>query len=759
MSAVLDYVTGDGPLPGAANDDDDAATAQGQTGATLSPAQSAALARKWQQELDASKKWLAKFTKNARVCERAYFDERDANGGEESRVNLFWSNVQVILSAIYGKLPQAEVDRKFKDFDDDVARVAAIILERILNGDIEREYDDTNAAMRDAVFDRFVVGLGQVWCRYDVDTEDYQAPQMDAAGQPVIDPATGQPLTTSATRIVNEEAEVDYVYWDDFRYSPCRRWRECRWVARRVYLSKRKLAARFGLTPEQVAMVPFQSKTPGENNAADDVIKATPTKQAAVWELWDKDTNSVCWYVEGCAFVLDYQTDYLQLDDFFPCPQPVVSTTLTRAFLPRSDYAMAQDLYRQMDTINNKLARLQEAVKVAGVYDKNAAGVKTLLSSNTENTLVPVENWAVFTDKGGLKGVVDWMPIDATVNAITQLNQRKQLLQKDLYDVLGISDIMRGASAASETATAQQLKAQYGGARLAAMQNDVARFVSDVMRIRANIISKQFQPDTIKQRSLIDRTPDAPFADQSIALIKQFGMAMHSVIVTSDSLAAPDWEQEKQTRTEFMGAVSNYLMAAGPMVASNPTTGGFLVKLLQWGCAGFKGAASIEGVLDQAAQQLEQAAANPPPPPPPSPQDQKTLADAGKAKADAGKSAADAQKAQAEAARTHEETRAMQAQNNAVIGPEMAAAPAMPPGALGDGPGGMGGPLTPPGGPMMGPTGGPGGPLGHGMPPQNFQGGAPGRAPQGPGGGPPLPAAPGTVAPLVPAGPQLAPPR
>lgn len=671
---ALDYVTGDGPLP--QSDEEPAAN----DGALEDTPDSGELARKWQEELDASKKWLSRFTRNAHICEKAYFDERDMYGESESRVNLFWSNVQVILSAIYGKLPQADVDRKFKDFDDDVARTAAQILERILNGDIEREYDDTNAAMRDAVFDRFVAGMGQVWCRYDVDTEDYDAPSTDDMGQPIVDPATGQPQTETATRIIAEEADVDYVYWDDFRYSPCRRWRECRWVARRVYMSKKKLQKRFTLSDEQASQVPLLTKTVGDASSADDVIKATPTKQVAVWEIWDKDSNSVCWYVEGMAFVLDYQPDYLQLDDFFPCPQPVVATTLTRAFLPRADYAMAQDVYKELDAINCKLSKLMHAVKAAGVYDKNAAGVKALLSADTENTLIPVENWSVFVEKGGLKGVVDWMPIDATVNAIMQLNQRKQDLQKDLYDVLGISDIMRGVTAASETATAQQIKAQYGGARLGNLQNEVARFVSDTMRIRANIISRQFQPETIKQRSLIMNTPDAPFADQAIALLKNFGMAMHQVTVTADSLAAPDWENEKQTRTEFMGAVSNYLMAAAPMVSQDPKTGSFLVRMLQWGCAGFKGAASIEGVLDQAARQLEQSAQNPPPPPPPSPEDQKNMAQAGKAQADAKKSDADAGKAQAETARTAEETRIMRAQNDATLG---AGNPVATPGASG----------------------------------------------------------------------------
>jgi hypothetical protein len=601
---------------------------------------SAKAARKWQTELSASKKWMGPFTKAARNCEKAYLDEGigdDTLASHDGKVNLFWSNVSVILSAIYGRLPKAEVDRKFKDFDDDVARVAGMIMQRILNGDIEREHDDTAAAMRDAVQDRFIAGLGQVWCRYDVETEEYDEPVTDPmSGMPTTDPETGQPATRKAERIINEEAEVDFVYWADFRYSPCRRWRDCRWVARRVYMSEARLKKRFKLKPEQLTMVPMSTReADSETNPQDDVLKATPFKQAAVWEIWSKDDNYVCWYVEGCSFVLDQQPDPLELDDFFPCPQPVVATTLTKAFRPRPDYAMAQDLYRALDRINAKIDHLTEAVKAAGVYDKSAGPVKTLLTTGVENALVPVDNWSAFTEKGGLKGVVDWMPIEAFVNAIVQLNSRKQQLQHDLYEVLGISDIMRGASVASETATAQQLKVQYGGARLTNLQGDVSRFVSAVMRIRANIICNVFQRETLLKRSQIERTPDAKFAQQAVDLLKNFGVAMYSITVTSDSLAAPDWAAEKEARTEFLGAASNYLMAAAPMAQQNPMVGSFLIKLLQWAAAGFRGASTIEGVLDDAARQLAQQAQQPPTPAPPSPEDEKLKAQAAKAGAEA----------------------------------------------------------------------------------------------------------------------------
>jgi hypothetical protein len=234
------------------------------------------------------------------------------------------------------------------------------------------------------------------------------------------------------------------------------------------------------------------------------------------------------------------------------------------------------------------------------------------------------------------------MPIEQFVNAIAQLTNRKNQLQHDLYEVLGISDIMRGTSAASETATAQQLKVQYGGARLANLQNDVARFVSEIMRIRANIIANQFQPETILRRSQIERTPDAQYAQPAIQMLKDFQTSMFSIVVTSDSLAAPDWAAEKEARTEFLGAASNYIMAAGPIVQQSPAVGAFLVKLLQWAAAGFRGAKSIEGVLDQAAAQLTQAAQQPPPPPQPTAEDKKNDAQAAKYTAEADKTSKEA---------------------------------------------------------------------------------------------------------------------
>ncbi len=74
-------------------------------------------------------------------------------------------------------------------------------------------------------------------------------------------------------------------------------------------------------------------------------------------------------------------------------------------------------------------------------------------------------------------------------------------MKQDLYEITGISDIVRGQTSASETATAQQIKGQFATLRLDNNQKDVARFSKDLVVIMTEVIAKHFSLDTIKQVS------------------------------------------------------------------------------------------------------------------------------------------------------------------------------------------------------------------------------------------------------------------
>ena len=78
----------------------------------------------WIDELGASRKERQKFDKTAAKTIERYSDKRDESSSSRSRYNLFSSNTDMKLAALFAQMPKADVTRRFDDADDDIARVA-----------------------------------------------------------------------------------------------------------------------------------------------------------------------------------------------------------------------------------------------------------------------------------------------------------------------------------------------------------------------------------------------------------------------------------------------------------------------------------------------------------------------------------------------------------------------------------------------------------------------------------------------------------
>lgn len=573
------------------------------------------LAAKWQTEIQASQQELLKFHQDANRITQRFLDKRDAYAKDESKVNLFWSTTQVLLSMLYARPPKADVARSFQDYDDDVARVAGTMLQRMLNRAFDDSTSNWDSAVRQGIEDWLVVGEGQIWLRYEVETEPYEVPAVtDEFGQE-LSPAE------QAERITDEDAPADYIYWEDFFYSPCRTWTEVRWVARRVFMTKDQMVARFGeAIASQVPLGNYSKK----DQVNDQSPQNDPWTKAEVFEIWCKEKRKVYWYAKACDVILDVKDDPLQLDGFFPCPKPLAANVTSSNFMPRADYIFAQDQFNELDEINTRITWLTRAAKVVGVYDKAAEGIQRVFNQGSENQLIPVDNWAMFAERGGIKGQVDWIPIDQVVNAIDHLRQYRQDKVQQIYEVLGISDIMRGSSKASETAAAQQIKAQFGSTRIQLKQFYIADWITQALRIKAEIICKHFQPETIIRKSNIERTPDAQIAMQGIQLLKDEEMAEYRINIEADSMAALDWAAERDAAVQFMQGLGAFISQVAPMAQSVPGAAPVLMSLLQWSVSKFRVSTEIESVLDQAISALKQQG---PPPPKPNPLQDATVAE------------------------------------------------------------------------------------------------------------------------------------
>jgi len=570
----------------------------------------AGMAQRWDTEITASKKELKKWHDDAIKITCRYLDRRDDFGRDESRVNLFWSSMKVLLSLLYARPPKASVARSFLDAEDDQARVAGVIMQRLLNKSFDDNISNWDGSVRQGIEDWLIVGMGQCWLRYEVETIQEPMP-------PTIDPMTGMEVDTGEMfeRITDEDAPLDYIYWQDFFYSPARTWDEVRWVARRVAMTRDQLIARFG---EEIGKSVALSSRSGTSDMRlnNEAPKYDPWSKAEVFEIWDKTSKMVYWLGKGSDVILDYKEDPLKLDGFFPCPKPLAANLTSSNFMPRPDYIFAQDQFNELDEINTRITWLTRAAKVVGVYDRNAEGIQRMFNQAAENQLIPVDNWAMFSEAGGIKGKVDWVPIDQVVNAINHLRQYRADKAQQIYEVLGISDIMRGSSKASETATAQQIKAQFGSTRIQLNQFYIAEWITGLLRIKAEIISKHFQPETIATRSNIMRTADAQYAEQAIQLIKDENLAEYRVSVEADSMAAMDWSAERDSATQFLSGLGAFVNQVAPLAQMMPQAVPYMLKLLQWSVSKFRVSADIEGILDQAIAQMQQAGMQPPPPNP-----------------------------------------------------------------------------------------------------------------------------------------------
>jgi hypothetical protein len=565
-------------------------------------------AKRWEYEMKAAKAELSDWHKDSeKILKRFRNDRKGSRKVRDRRLNLFTSNIQTMRSLLYGKTPQVDVVRRYDDFQDDVARVAGQILQRLLNSDIEQASDGYSHALKHALDDRLLPGFGNAKARYVA-----QFTKVPAAA-PIIGPDGVEmaPAVAETEAKSFESVHTDYWYWKDQRWSPCRTDAEKRWHAFMSPMSRRELTKRFGAVGRKV---PLGSQR--EKGGALDQLKADPTARAEVWEIWDKETKTVYWWVEGYGQVLDSRPDPYELEGFFPFPTPMYANVTTSGVVPVPDFTIAEDLYNEIDELETRIGLLVKALKVVGVYDKNRTAVQRMLEDGTENQLIPVDNWALLAEKGGLKGIIDWLPLETVVAALDKLREIRSETITLLFQVTGMSDIMRGESGEKNvTATEQAIKAKFGSVRVQSFQDEFARFASELQQIKAQLICKFYDPQTILECSNIENTPDAALAQQAVEFLKS-NIWQYRIQVKPESVSLTDYAAMRQERGEVIQTMSTFLQAVAPLMMQAPEFKPAMFKLLQWLVAGVRGASSIESVMDQAIAQAEEAAKNPQPPPP-----------------------------------------------------------------------------------------------------------------------------------------------
>ena len=570
------------------------------------------LLQKWLKEIDTVKQSKAQqqYEKTGERILKLYknHDETADGQGGAAKVmfNVLWSNVQVLGPSLYSRMPKIVVERRFKD-SDPVGRLAAQLAERATSFNLSTQQDRFNYAVRAAVNERLLVGRGQVWVRYD----SQFAAQIDENGE------ENQAIQPNSERVL-----VDPLNWKDYFESPARNQYEVRWRAKRAYMTRAKLVERFGDIGKKVQLTHNPSDLKKKDMSD---VESEFLLQAEVFEIWCSESGKVYWisegYKEGCLDVVD---DPLRLKDFDPCPLPLLATTTTDSTYPTPDYRIYERLANELDYVTKRIQSLVECIRFVGatasMFNED---VKNILKLD-DGQLWPIQQWQMWSEKGGFKGAMDWLPFDQCVAAIQPLMQYQDKLVAQIHEITGIPDIVRGASDPTETLGAQQQKAHWTVVKISEKQAEVQRFCREIIGKMAEIIFEPglFTDETIKLMCGVETMPieDQQNVDAALYLLRNDRLRTFRVDIETDSTIAVDEDQDKAARMEYIGAINQLMGNIQNVAQFKPELMAPIIESALFATRAFRTGRPLEGAWEQALQTVQDndkaARDNPPPPPP-----------------------------------------------------------------------------------------------------------------------------------------------
>lgn len=594
---------------------------------------------KWVTEIQLYDRDSAQFVDKGHRIIRRYKDIRRDREANLAKYNVLWSNIQTMLPACYSKNPKPQVERRFKD-KDPVGLKASEILERSLS--YSMECNGFKNETRSAVLDRLLVGRGTMWVRYVPHFRDMDVsglPEVQDEGPQITEDAQVESDDAPQQEVHYEEVVADYVHWEDFGHNVARTWSEVHSVWRKVYLTRTELKERFG--DDIGKQVPLDYKPRIDNKDA----KTEQEPKGTIYEIWCKRDKTVYWLHKDMPDFLDVRPDPLELPNFFPCPRPLFATLANDSLIPIADYLEYQDQARELDDLTSRISAITKAVKAAGVYDASAEGISRLLAEGVENQLIPVDQYAMLREKGGLSGVFELFPMDKIAATLQTLYSLRDQVKNDLNEISGMPDILRGANDAAATATAERTKAQFGSMRLREMQSEVQRFSRDMLELMGDIIAKQFSWQTLAQISGVkllsnqekqmismqmqaaqqgmgqppNMPPDTldllqePSWEDVEALLRNNAARHFRIDIETDSTIGDDDQEEKQAAMEFVTTAGQLINQAVQAAEQQPALAQVTLNVLMFALRRFKQGRSLEMEIQGALENLVKQAQNPQP--------------------------------------------------------------------------------------------------------------------------------------------------
>ena len=524
---------------------------------------------KWLKKISAAEKKYESYYNLIKETREFYKDNRGF-GYNVGHYNIFWSTIETLKPFLYFKQPKPYLERSGKSANK-IEKLACDILSKSLIWNLQQF--DFDSIIKYARNDFLISGCGIVWERYHPNFEFVSSAQ-DSKRK--IEIKSSEKVISEYVNPENFLADCDEVgIWEDVS-----------WVARKIYMSKEQAIATFGET----ACLNLADKEDDKD-----------CKDICIYEIWDKESKKVYWLAkEKTDDFIRVANNPLKTQGFFPCPKPIFATLTNDSIIPVPDYCLIKELLSELNGIHSRMRLTMQALKVSGAYDNSFPELGSIL--NKDVTLVAAKDFQRLKDCGGLKGILDFIPIEQYITALEQLAQRRQDIINQIYEITGVSDIMRGSSNSEDTATAVTKKTNFGTLRNQDRQNDMQRFIKDLFTIKAEIICEQFSAETLLG-FLPPEQQILPEAWQAVLLLKDEKMRGMILEIENDNVFNAEAEAEKTL--SGIKALNELIISALPTVSQQPLLLPLYRSMIESFCTSLPKARPFESVIEKVFNAVE----------------------------------------------------------------------------------------------------------------------------------------------------------
>jgi hypothetical protein len=540
----------------------------------------------WLAEIDDAKKREKDYRKDGKKIHDIY------NGSKEEKIpfNILYSNTETLLPALYSSVPRPVVQRRFKD-DDMLGKASAKagerVLEFLLDTNIEgyETYDD---CLRAATLDGLLPGRGLTSVKYDAELSKM-----------VGEDDTGGETSDAEEEAYEKKSElvcVETRSWDKVYFGYAKRWSKVPFIVYEEFVDKTEAIRLFG---EEIAgKLQYNTKDEEEEKETDDEVSGQLSKTTCIYQIWHKKTKKVIFvspdYKEG---YLKEQDDPLGLTGFFNMPRPIMFLEKSNDLMPVALYTLYENQATELNRLTIRIQKVVEAIKARGVYDSELGEDIAKIMEESDNALVPADKSASFAAEKGLGNAIWFMPIEQLTNVLIQLYQARNQCKQIIYEITGISDIMRGSTNANETLGAQEIKKSFGTLRLKRLQSEVQRYARDLLRMMLEIAASKFSTETWQKMTGLPYLTDEQkqILEMQKAQAQQFGQPLppeieqqmqipawsdilemlnddvqraYRIDIESNSTVQPEATEDQKNIAEVMNALAQYMNGVAPLVVN-----------------------------------------------------------------------------------------------------------------------------------------------------------------------------------------------